>query len=70
MTRRSNGEATQWRLPDGAVGTQTATHGDVLVLQISRPNWPFPKLVAVNAMDCELVKAQPVDTNTLEEARW
>lgn len=70
MTRRSNGEPAQWRLPDGSTGTLAASHGDQLVLLVSRPNWPFPKLVTVNALDCEPVKLQPMDTHKLEEARW
>lgn len=70
MTRRSNGEPAQWRLPDGSTGTLAGAHGDQLVLLVSKPNWPFPKLVTVNALDCEQVKPQPMDTHKLEEARW
>lgn len=70
MTRRSNGEPAQWRLPDGAVGTQVGEHQGELVLLVSKPNWPFPKLVTVKALDCEHVKPQPMDTHKLEEARW
>ena len=70
MTRRSNGEPAQWRLPDGAVGTQVGEHQGELVLLVSKPNWPFPKLVTVKALDCEPIKPQPMDTHKLEEARW
>jgi hypothetical protein len=70
MTRRSNGEPAQWTLPDGSVGIQAGAHGDALVLLVSRPAWPFPRLVTVNAVDCEPVKPQPMDTHSLEEARW
>ena len=70
MTRRSNGEPAQWQLPDGSTGTLAGSHGDQLVLLVSKPNWPFPKLVTVNTLDCEQVKPQPMDTNQQEEARW
>lgn len=70
MTRRSNGEPAQWRLPDGAVGTQVGEHQGELVLLVSKPHWPFPKLVTVKALDCEPIKPQPMDTHKLEEARW
>lgn len=70
MTRRSNGEPAQWRLPDGSVGTQAGEHQGELVLMVSRPNWPFPKAVAISREVCEQVKPQPMDTHKLEEARW
>lgn len=70
MTRRSNGESTQWRLPDGSVGTQVGEHKGELVLMVSRPNWPFPKAVCISRAICEVVRPQSIDTNTLEEARW
>ena len=70
MTRRSNGEPAQWRLPDGAVGTQVGEHQGELVLLVSNPNWPFHKMVTVKALDCEPIKPQPMDTHRLEEARW
>ena len=61
---------SQWRLPDGSTGTLAGSHGDQLVLLVSRPHWPFPKMVTVKALDCEHVKPQPIDTHRLEEARW
>lgn len=70
MTRRSNGEPAQWRLPDGAVGTQVGEHQGELVLMVSRPNWPFPKAVAISREVCERIEPQPMDTNQQEEARW
>ena len=61
---------TQWKLPDGSTGTLAGAHGDQLVLLVTKPNWPFPRMVTVNALDCEQVKPQPMNTHTLEEARW
>jgi len=61
---------TQWRLPDGCVGTQVAEHGAELALNVSRPDWPFPRLVTVARSLCQRVTAPPMNTHTLEEARW
>lgn len=60
----------QWRLPDGSTGTLAGAHGDELVLLVTKPNWPFPRMVTVSRSICEQVKPQPMDTHKLEEARW
>ena len=69
MMRRSNGEPAQYRLSDGAVGTLMGSHGEQLVLQVSRPNWPFPRAVVVDRRDCVRIVPQPL-TEHFEEARW
>ena len=67
---RGRVENSQWRLPDGSTGTLAGSHGDELVLLVSRPNWPFPKAVVISREVCEPIKPQPMDTNQQEEARW
>lgn len=67
---RGRVENSQWRLPDGSTGTLAGSHGDQLVLMVSRPNWPFPKAVVISREVCERIEPQPMDTNQQEEARW
>ena len=67
---RGRVENSQWKLADGSTGTLAGSHGDQLVLLVTKPNWPFPKMVTVKALDCEPIKPQPMDTHKLEEARW
>ena len=67
---RGRGENSQWRLPDGSTGTLAGSHGDELVLLVTKPNWPFPKAVVISREVCEPIKPQPIDTHRLEEARW